>query len=231
MNTQTTIERDHNNPPDPLDEALVPFGDSITEAEGWLDGTKVENEGQMKAVDALLKDIRAAEKAVKQAEESESKPLYDQWKAAKARFSPTIEDLGRIKKGLASIVNDFKKKVAEEQRERERLARIEAEKKRREAEQAARQAQEGDIEAARAAAQAQQEAKDAQRQVTTESKERVKGLRKVTKYEITDYKGLLHWIAINRRDDLTAYLDEWARKNHRDIAADGLRVWQEEEAY
>ena len=31
----------HNNPPDPIDEALAPFGDVITEAEVWLDGTRV----------------------------------------------------------------------------------------------------------------------------------------------------------------------------------------------
>ena len=46
----------HNGPPDPIDEALAPFGDTITEAEGWLDGTAVETEGQMKAVDAQAPD-------------------------------------------------------------------------------------------------------------------------------------------------------------------------------
>lgn len=34
------------------------------------------------------------------------------------------------------------------------------------------------------------------------------------------------------RDDLTAFIEEWARRNHKDNqAADGLRVWQDREAY
>ena len=43
------LDKNHNNPPDPIDEALAPFGDVISEAENWLDGSPVENEAQMKA--------------------------------------------------------------------------------------------------------------------------------------------------------------------------------------
>ena len=60
----------HNNPPSAIDDALTPYGDAITEAEGWLDGTDVTTEGQMKAVDTLIKEIKAAKKAVEAAEES-----------------------------------------------------------------------------------------------------------------------------------------------------------------
>jgi hypothetical protein len=60
----------------------------------------------------------------------------------------------------------------------------------------------------------------------------VKGLRTVTRYEITDHRALLHWIAANRRADMTAFIEEWARKNHRETQqADGLRGWTEKEAY
>ena len=44
--------------------ALAPYGDAISEAENWLDGTKVETEAQMQAVDAILKEIRSASTAV-----------------------------------------------------------------------------------------------------------------------------------------------------------------------
>ena len=50
----------HNNAPDPIDATLAPYSDAIAEAANWLDGQKVENEAQMKSVDAVLKDIRAA---------------------------------------------------------------------------------------------------------------------------------------------------------------------------
>jgi chromosome segregation ATPase len=229
MNTHA---RTHNNPPDPLDEALAPYGDFIAEAEGWLDGEPVQTEDQMKAVDAILKQIKAAEKAVKDAEESEAKPIYDAWKAAKARFAPTLDDLGRIKKGLVSIVDVFKRKLAAEKAEAERKARAEAEAKRREAEKAARKADAADIEAQREAAEAMEAAKQAQAEAAAASKDTVKGLRTVTKYEVTDHRALLHWIAKNDRDAITAFVDEYARRNHRDIVgAEGLNVWQEKVAF
>lgn len=221
----------HNNAPDPLDEALAPYGDFITEAESWLDGTRVETEAQMKAVDALLREIKAAKKAVEAAEESEAKPIYDRWKAAKERFKPTLTDIDRITKGLVSVVDAFKRKLAAERAEAERKARTEAERKMREAAEAARVASQGDIEAQRAAAVAQDAADIAAAQARIASKDTVKGLRTVHRHEITDYRALLHWIAANRREDITAFLDAWAEKHHRDIPADGLRVWTEKEAF
>lgn len=229
MNAQTPIG--HNSPPDPIDEALAPYGDALSEAENWLDGTAVENEGQMKAVDAILKQIKAAEKAVKDAEESEAKPIYDQWKAAKARYTPTLDDLTRIKKGLVAVVDAFKRKLAAEKAEAERKARAEAEAARRAAEEAARQASASDIEAQRKAAEAKQAADLAMAQAAAASKDTVKGMRTVTRYEITDHRALLHWIAANDRDAITAFIEEYARRNHRDIKADGLKIWQEKEAF
>ncbi len=232
ISADLTVTRRHNNPPDPIDAALAPFGGAISEAENWLDGSPVENEGQMKAVDSLLRSIKAAKKAVTEAEESEAKPIYDQWKAAKARFAPTITDLDRITKGLVSIVDGFKRRLAAEKAEAERKARAEAEAAMRAAAEAARQADAGNIEAQRAAAQAQAEADEAVRAAALARKDTVKGLRQVTRYAVDDHKALLNWIARNRRDDLTAFIDEWAERHHKDCAgADGLRVWQEKEAF
>lgn len=226
------LDRLHNNPPDPIDEALAPFGEFISEAEGWLDGKAVETEPQMKAVDGLTKQIKAAKKAVEAAEESAAKPFYDQWKAEKARFKPTLDDLDRIVKGLVAAVDGFKRKLAAEKAEAERIARAEAARKMREAEEAARSAAENDIEAQRAAAAAREEAAEAQRMAQAASKDTVKGLRTVTRYEVTDHRALLNWIARNDRDAITAFIDAWAAKNHKDNQnADGLRVWQEKEAF
>ena len=225
------LDQKHNNPPDPLDEALAPYADYIAEAEGWLDGQAVTDEGQMKAVDALLKEIKSAEKAVKNAEESEAKPIYDQWKAAKARFTPTLDDIGRLKKGLADLVNDFKKKLAAEKAEAERLARIEAEKAAREAEEAARKADSMNIEEQRAAAEKMEAARQAQEAAKAASKDQVKGLRTVTKYAIDDHRAALHWIAQNDREAVTDFIDEYVRKNHRTKTIGGVRVWQDKEAF
>ena len=222
----------HNAPPDPIDDALAPYGDAISEAENWLDGSPVENEAQMKEVDALLKQVKAAKKAVGDAEESAAKPIYDKWKAEKAKFAPTLTDLDRIAKGLIAINDGFKRKLAAEKAEAARLAQEEMWRKARDAEEASRKANAGDIEAQREAA-ARQEAFDAaEAEARAAAKDTVKGMRTVTRYEITDHRALLNWIAKNARDDVTAFIEEWARKNHKAYSdADGLRVWKEREAF
>ncbi len=225
------LDRQHNNPPNPIDEALAPFGDFITEAEGWLDGKPVENEPQMKAVDGLTKQIKAAKKAVEAAEESAAKPFYDQWKTEKARFKPTLDDLDRIVKGLVAAVDGFKRKLAAEKAEEERKAREAAAAAMRAAQEAAAMAGASDIEAQRAVAAAQADAEEAQRRAAAASKDTVNGLRTVTRYEVTDHKALLNWIARNDREAVTAFIEEWARKNHRGVKADGLNVWTEKEAF
>lgn len=225
-------DRLHNNPPDPLDDALAPFGDVISEAENWLDGAPVETEGQMNAVDTLIKGVKAARKAVEGAEESEAKPIYDQWKAAKARYKPTLDDLDRITKGLVAAVDAFKRKLAAEKAEAERKARAEAAEAARLAREAAECAAASDIEAQREAARIQAEAEEAQRRAAAAAKDQVKGLRTVTRYEVTDHRALLNWIARNDRNAITAFIEEWARQNHKAHgAADGLRVWTEKKAF
>ena len=107
----------HNMPPDPIDEALVPFGDVISEAEAWLDGQKVDTEAKMKAADELLKGIKTARKAIDDARDASTKPLHEAWKAEVARWKPTQDDLDRLAKGLAALVNDFKVALAKEKEE------------------------------------------------------------------------------------------------------------------
>lgn len=223
----------HNNPPDPIDQITEPFEVSRTEAESWLDGTPVENEGQMKAVDELRKAAREWRLALEAGQKSEAAPLHDAWKAALARWKPTIEDAQRIEKGLVALVDTFKRKLSEEKAEAERIARAAADKARREAEEAARKADAADLEAQREAAAKMEAARAAQAEAVAASKDTVKGLRTVTKYEITDHKALLHWIAQNDREAVTAFIDDYAQKNYKRGArcAPGIRVWDEKEAF
>lgn len=221
----------HNNPPDPIDAALAPFGDCITEAENWLDGAKVENEGQMKAVDALTAEIKAALEAVKAGEESEAKPVYDDWKAIKARWKPTIDDLERIVKGLVGIGADFKKRLAEEKEAKRRAAWEAAKAAEREAARIAAAADVTNIEEQRRAAEAKQAAIDAEAAARDASRDTVKGLRKTWHYEIENHRTVLNWIAQNDRDALTAFIEEYVRRNHRDLVIEGVRVWQTKEAF
>lgn len=221
----------HNNPPSAIDDALAPYGDYISEAENWLDGTAVENEAQMKAVDAILRQIKSAEKAVKSAEESEAKPIYDAWKAAKDRYKPTLDDLGRIKAGLVAVVDAFKRQLKAQRDAEERAAREAANAARRAAEDAARAASASDIEAQRAAAEALRASQDAQEAARKAASNKVKGMRTVTRHRVADHRAALRWIAMNDRDAITAFVDEYARRNHKAAAIDGVETWQEKEAF
>lgn len=223
----------HNNPPDPLDEALAPYGDFITEAEAWLDGEPVSDEGAMRAIDDLAKQIKAAKRDVTAAQKSESAPLHDAWKAALARYKPTLDDLDRITKGLTALVDGFKRKLAEDKRAAEKAAWEAAEKARREAEAKAAAANAADIEAQREAAEAKEAAMQAEKdaQAARRDTKDVKGLRTVHRYEIEDHRAALHWIAQNDRDALTDFIEDYIRRNHKGAPIDGVRTWTEKEAF
>lgn len=232
MTDAALAPRDHNNPPDAIDEALAPYGDAISEAENWLDGSPVETEDQMNAVDLLIREIRAAKGDLAKAKKSATAPLHDAWKAEIARWKPTEDDIERRLKGLAAVVDPFKRKLAEEKEAAKRAAYEEARRKEREAEEAARKASAADYAAQVEADRAMQEAVEAKKAASAANKDTVKGLRTVTRYEIEDHRALLHWIAKNDRDAITAFVEEYARKEHKVLgAADGIRVWQEKEAF
>ncbi len=244
MNDMTPVGAGHNNPPadDPIDAALAEYGDAISEAESWLDGAKVENEGQMKAIDVLAKQIRAARSAVDKARDDATKPLHDAWKGEVARWKPTQDDLDRIQKGLAKIVNDFK--VAEKARRdtEEAEKRRAAEEAARAAREAAQAVDEGNIESVRAADRAKEDAEIAASQARKAASDAkaVKGLRTVTKFAFEEpteanprggRRLALNDIAQNDPEAITAFIDDYVRRNHTIRPIAGVRVWQEQEAY
>lgn len=206
-----------NNPPDPIDEALAPFGDVISEAEQWLDGSTVETEAQMKAADELIKGVKAARKAVDTARDAATKPLHEAWKTEVARWKPTQDDLDRIVAGLVAAVDGFKRKLAAAKAEAERLAREEAAAKMAAAQEAHRLADPTDIEAQRAAAEAEREAEAARIRAAQASKDTVKGLRTFDVTEVLDHRALINWLAVNRKDDLREWMNEYARAHKLNI--------------
>jgi hypothetical protein len=220
----------HNNPPDPLDQINAAHDDVRAEAENWLDGATVTTEAEMTAVDALRKGARDWRLALEGGQKSEAAPLHDAWKAALARWKPTIEDAQRIEKGLVALVDGFKRKLAAEKAEAERKARAEAEAKTRAAAEAARAADVANIEAQREAARLQAEAEAAQIAAARASKDQVKGLRTTTMHEVEDHRAALHWIARHDREAVTAFVEDYARRNHARVQIDGVRVWKEKVA-
>lgn len=230
MNVRAVIG--DNLPPDPIDEICAAYEGAREESENWLDGSKVETEAQMNAVDALRKDAREWRLSLEKGQKSAAAPLADAHKRELARWKPVIDDAKRIEAGLVGLVDAFKRKLADEKAAAKREADRKVWAAAEEARKAAEAADVSDLSAQRAAADKQAAFEAAQAEAKSAAADTVKGMRKVTRYEIIDHRALLNWIAKNRRDDITAFIDEWARKHHKaHDNADGLRVWQEQEAY
>ena len=227
----TLPPKTHNNPPDPIDEITAPFDATRQEAENWLDGQAVKTEAQMDAVDTLRKEARKWRLALEAGQKTATAPLYAAYTAELDRWKPTIADAKLIETGLVALVDGFKRQLAAEKEAARKAAWEAAEKARREAEAKMAVADAANIEAQREAKAAMEAADLARAQAAAAQKDTVKGMRTVTRYEITDHRALLNWIAKNARDDMTAFIEAWAQKNHKNTAADGLRVWTEKEAF
>jgi len=231
MTTDPRLAIGGNNPPDPIDEALAPYGDAIEEAQNWLDGEPIQNEEQLKATDALLKTIKGALKDLNAARDEATKPLHEVWKAEVARWKPTQDDLDRIIKSLVACQDPFKRALAAQKEAEKRAAWEAAEKARREAEEAARAAKAYDIAAQREAAEKAALAQRAAEEASAKQKDKVKGMRTVHRYEIEDHRAALHWIAQNDRDAMTAFIEAYVAKNHKDTEIAGVKRWTEKEAF
>ena len=202
----------HNGAPDPIDQAVAPFGDYITEAESWADGAQIETEGQMRANDALIKNLKAARKAVDEARDIATKPLHESWKTEVARWKPTQDDLDRLVKCLVAAGDGFKKRLAAEKEAARKEAERAAWEATRKAQEAARAADATNIEAQREAAQAAADAEAAQVAAAAAAKDTVKGLRTVTETVVVDAVALARWLWANDRDALLEWQADRARK-------------------
>lgn len=221
----------HNSPPDPIDLALEPFDAVLIEAANWMDGAVVENEAQLIATDALLKELKAARKAVDVARDESTKPLHEVWKAEVARWKPTQDDLDRQVKCLVSAQAPFKAKLLAEKEAARIKAEEEAAEKARLAREAHQAANASSIEAQRAADAMMAEAEEAAKIAARAAKDTVKGMRTVQVYQIDDHKLALNWIARNDRPAMTDFIEEYVRRNFKVRPIEGVTVTTQKEAF
>ncbi|MEP5769110.1 hypothetical protein [Nisaea sp.] len=220
-----------NNPPDPIDEINASFEADREEAANWTDGAPVENEAQMKAVDALRKSMREWRLSLEKGQKAATAPLRAVYQAELDRWKPTIEDAKRIEGCLVSTVDAFKRKLKAEKEAAERAAWEAANKARREAEEKARAADASNLEAQREAQAAKEAAMEAEKAAQAAKKDQVKGLRTVTRYTIDSHKTALADIYKTDPESIVAFVDEYVRRNHKTRAIAGVTVTQEQEAY
>jgi len=230
----------HNNPPeeDPIDAAMAPWADTISEIENWLDGEPITNEEQEQAVDALIKDAIKCANDVEQKRKDHTQPLNKIWKDEVARWKPTTDDIARMKAGLQALVGPFKKKRHDEAKAEERRLWLEAEKAREEAAAlaAVAAAEATDIEASRendeVVFKANIEAKEAENAARAASRNKVTGLKTVHHYKVESGQEVINHIIANDLPAMQAFIKSYVENtkpaDRGSIA--GVKAWTTKEA-
>lgn len=229
MNIQAPMG--HNNPPDPIDEATAPFHELFEEAGTWADGEPITTIEQEKALDKLIKSLRSAKSAVGKAEKETVGEFHKAWKSEKDRWKPTLEDIQRRLDACVAIGAPFKKAEIERREAEKREAYRVANEERQKLEAARQAANAANLEEQEALAEQHRKALDAQRSASKANKNTVKGTRLVHKFEITDLRELVNWIAKNDKDAMADFARAYAAKNHKTKTMDGVNSWPEQEAY
>jgi hypothetical protein len=140
-----------NNPPGPIDDAREVYR---AIAAFMKDAPVVDSEATALAANEKLTAGRSMVKALEKVQGDEADPIYEKWKAARAKYAPVISSMSKLIDELGSRLKAFM--VAEEARRKREaeIARLAAEEAKRlaiEAEAAELEAREnaslGDLEA------------------------------------------------------------------------------------
>lgn len=214
----------NNNPPSPIELVASQYDAVISEAQNWADGEPVTDEAGLTALDAVIKEFRTYKTTVGKAGKEMTDPLHKEWKAEVARVKVYTDDAQAVLDCLIQCGAPYRNKLAAEKKEAERAAWQAACDAEREAAELVAKANAGNIEDQRAAQQAQADALEASKAASTASKDKVKGFRTVTTPVIDDAKAVVNWIAINDRNAMLAFIEEYVRRNGKAGHINGTSV-------
>ncbi|TPJ86935.1 MULTISPECIES: hypothetical protein [unclassified Mesorhizobium] len=194
----TTPGIGHNQPPDPIDEALTAIHDLYDEALNFADGAAIDSEAMHDTVTALRDAIHEAGKAADALRVEAKRPLDEQIAAIQERFNPAIQPkkgmVDRAKASLGELLAAWRKQEADKKAAIAAAARLEAERIAKEAQDAIR-ASAGNLAAREEAEALLVEAKQAEKQAKRDDKAATSGLglRTVWRAELVDVEKALDW--------------------------------------
>lgn len=230
-NERATIGNNNPPTPTPMEEWANTHADLLEEIENWADGEPVTNEEQMRAVDGLHKQMKAANTELKAAVEVYRRPFMDANADAKVEADKHLGE-GKLKQDcLLELMAPFKTKLADEKAAAEKAAWEEKDRLEREAREAEQKSQAGNIDDMREAEAAKQAVIDADKAAKAVKKSAPKGFRTVHHHEIKDGKALINWIAKNDKQAMAEFMAEYARKNFRKADLAGVKTWKTKEPY
>lgn len=226
----------HNKPPrktpiEKLDERIDALG---AEVDHWLDGQRVENVGQMEAVDDLVEQVKDLKKVVEAAKEKKYRPVKVKLDGITEEFAPRIKRVEDWRKGLLAIVGPFKTAEKERRAAEAAAKKREAEEQMQAAKIDAENADYGNREERKRADDALAAARAAEREAQAAARENriVGGTTTRSRPVIVDYKAVLNHIRVTDEKSLIDFCDRWVSAKFHSGARDipGVEVKTEKVA-
>ncbi len=223
----------HNMPPRHEAFAMA-LEEMRLEAGNFLDGAPVETQGQADAIGKIISTAKKIRKDADAARKEDKEPHLEAGRAVDTNYKPVIDTCDTIVTAAQKPLTVYLTKLAAEQAEAERKARMEADRLAQEA-IAAQRASEGNVEAIERAKGLQAEADEAEKLAKRAGKakahvagvDRAVGLRTYNVVTVTDRRAALLWIAKHDEAALDAFVAEYARRNGCARMIDGVTVTEE----
>lgn len=216
----------HNNPP-AVEAMALHVEDLFKLVSDTTDGAEVKTDEQEAALDGLLDDVRQAKKDSEANRKSEKQPHLDAGAAVDAAWKPILSRLDAAANEIKAKLTPYRIAKEAAKAEAARKAREEAEAREAKAREAL--SSDGPLE----------QRYDAEQSLTTAQKLKVAankidrsptGLRPHNVVTVTDRRAALNWIAKNDPDALSAFVDDYARRNAPTRQMDGVDVTVERRA-
>lgn len=221
----------HNTPPTPMEEVADEFDAVISEAANWTDGEPVTTEDGLKALDVVIKEFKSYKSALVKAGKEHTTPPHTAWKACVAQVKVYTDDADVVQSALVATGADYRQKLVAEKEAIKRAAYEEANRLEREANAKLEAANAASLEEQREAQAAIDRANEAKQAAQDASRDKVKGLRKTTHFEIEDIQKALNHIATNDKPALAAFVEGYVQKHHKTTTIAGVNVWETKEAF
>jgi hypothetical protein len=235
MNAQAEVVAFDGRNMTPFDDAISTLDDLYGEAANWADGTPIENDDQLAALDALDRGLLEVGKRLDALRVEEKRPFDDGAKAVQAKFKPHLDRGDRARAVLNKPRADYKAKREAERKAAAEKAAAEAraiEEAQRKAEEAARA---GDLAAAERAAELEADlaaADDAAKRMAKAAKGPT-GLRTVYRAELVDPKAAFNHYWKTERQAFTDLIQSLADRDVRAPATryvPGFKIHEERKA-
>lgn len=221
------------NSPPAFDAFTMALDDAYATAKDFLDGAPIETQGQADRVGQIVSEVKKLRKDMDAARAEEKRPHDEAGKAVQAKWKPSLERADTIIDAAQRPLTTYLAKLAAQQAEAERLARMEADRLAQEAIAAQRQAESlDDLERVndlqKAADKAAKEANKAGRaKAHVAGVDRAIGLRSYTVAKVTDRRAALGWIMKYDPIALEDFITEYATRHAATRPMDGVEVTTE----